>query len=297
MFFLLFYIDHTTLFSPQEEEVYANLIRVVGSEMDIRIRQNIFLIQDKICNKTCTEVTRVSSGSLAEGLDLRGSDIDTMFVLNNVQIIQNVQHINRSVRCTILLLEDDMEFPGFSKLKLIAEDDDEYIYRYFTPECFVETINGLFLSNISLFRKIIEHDINNKSFVHGPCLSDKHEIEDVAPCFHAHTWPRQSEQWIYRHRPGQWPTDILINEIVNYGCILVPIGPKEIDNNDLLWRISFSMAEKQLSHSMNYTQILCYALLKLSLKNIIDRNDKVKGLLCSYFMKTAVFWLSERNLH
>jgi hypothetical protein len=48
-----------------------------------------------------------------------------------------------------------------------------------------------------------------------------------------HTWPRQSEQWIYRHRPGQWPTDILINEIVNYGCILVPIGPKEIDNNDL----------------------------------------------------------------
>jgi hypothetical protein len=44
---------------------------------------------------------------------------------------------------------------------------------------------------------------------------------------------------------------------------------------------------------MNYTQILCYALLKLSLKNIIDRNDEVKGLLCSYFMKTALFWLSE----
>jgi len=53
------------------------------------------------------------------------------------------------------------------------------------------------------------------------------------------------------------------------------------------------MAEKQLLHAMNYTQILCYALLKLSLKNIIDRNDKVKGLLCSYFMKTALFWLSE----
>jgi len=53
------------------------------------------------------------------------------------------------------------------------------------------------------------------------------------------------------------------------------------------------MAKKQLSHAMNYTQILCYALLKLSLKNIIDRNDKVNGLLCSYFMKTALFWLSE----
>jgi hypothetical protein len=58
--------------------------------------------------------------------------------------------------------------------------------------------------------------------------------------------------------------DILIKEIVDYGCLLVPIGPKEIENSELLWRISFSMAEKQLSHSMNYTQILCYALLKLS---------------------------------
>ena len=46
-------------------------------------------------------------------------------------------------------------------------------------------------------------------------------------------------------------------------------------------------------HAMNYTQILCYPLLKLSLKNIIDRNETVKGLLCSYFMKTAVFWLAE----
>jgi hypothetical protein len=48
-------------------------------------------------------------------------------------------------------------------------------------------------------------------------------------------------------------------EIYKYGCILVRIGPKEIENSELLWRISFSMAEKQLSHAMNYTQILCYA--------------------------------------
>ena len=280
------------MFSSQEKEVYNNLIRIVDSEMDIRIRQNMLLINDKIYNKTCTKFNRVSSGSLAEGLDLPGSDRDIMLVLNDVQVIHNVQHINRSARYnTTLLMENDMEFPGFSRLKLIAKGDDEYIIT--SPECFVETINGLFLSNISFIRKLIEITINSKKSTHGPCLSDKHGAVDLAFSVHLHTWPRQAEQWIYRHRPGQWPTDILINEIVNYGCILVPIGPKEIDNNDLLWRISFSMAEKQLSHSMNYTQILCYALLKLSLKNIIDRNDKVKGLLCSYFMKTAVFWLSE----
>jgi hypothetical protein len=251
----------------------------------------MFLIKDTIANNVNTDITQVSSGSLAEGLYLPGSDMDVMFVLNHVQVIHNIQLINLSAQCTTLLMVDDMAIPGFSKLKLIAKGDHEYIYT--TPECFVETINGIFLSNISFVRKFIEHNINNKHSAHGPCLSDKGEAFDAAFCFHLYSWPRQAAKWIHRHRTGQWPPDILIDNIVNYGCILVPIGPKEIENSELLWRISFSMAEKQLSHSMNYTQILCYALLKLSLKNIIDRNDKVKGLLCSYFMKTAVFWLAE----
>jgi hypothetical protein len=40
------------------------LTDVVGSEKDIRIRQNMFLIKDKICNKVHTELTQVSSGLL-----------------------------------------------------------------------------------------------------------------------------------------------------------------------------------------------------------------------------------------
>jgi hypothetical protein len=286
--FFLFYIDHTALFSPHEKEVYDNLICVVGSEMDIRIRQNVFLIKDKIYNRVNTTLTIVSSGSLAEGLDLPGSDMDIMYVFNNVNILQNVQHMNRSARHTTLLIGDEMEFPGFTTLKLIVEGD-----VFNSLEYFVETSNGMYFSSISFIRKCIEENVNYKQSAHGPCLSGKDESVDIAFCFHLHSWPRQAEQWIYRHRPGQWPPEILIDKIVNYGCILVPIGPKEIENSELLWRISFSMAEKQLSHSMNYAQILCYALLKLSLKNIIDRNDKVKGLVCSYFMKTAVFWLSE----
>jgi hypothetical protein len=226
MFFLLSYIDHTSLFSSQEKEIYDNLIRIVGSEMDIRIRQNAILIMDKIFNKVNSKVISISSGSLAEGLDLPGSDIDVMFVLKAVQVIQNLQHMNRSPGCTTLLVEDDMEFPGFSRLKLIAEGDYEYTCT--SPECFVETINGLFLSNISFIRKIIELIINEQKYVHGPCLSDKDGETNIVFCFHLHSWPRQAEQWIYRHRPGKWPPEILIDNIVNYGCILVPIGPKEI---------------------------------------------------------------------
>ena len=100
------------MFSSDEKEVYDNLIRVVGSEMDVRIRQNMHLIKDKIRNKVDTNFTKVSSGSLAEGLDLPGSDMDIMLVFNNVHILQNVQHMNRSARRTTFLIEDEMEFPG-----------------------------------------------------------------------------------------------------------------------------------------------------------------------------------------
>jgi hypothetical protein len=243
------------LFSSDEKEVYDNLIRVVGSEMDIRIRQNMLLIKDMISNKVNINITFVSSGSLAEGLDLPGSDLDLMIVMNGVHIIQNVKHMNRSARSITLLMEYDMAFPGFSRLKLIAESYYQCIFT--STECFVETINGLFLSNICFIRTLMEGLDHLRTSVHGPCISDKDERIDIANCFHLHSWPRQAEQWIYRHRLGQWPSDILINDIVNYGCLLVPIGPKVIENSELLWRISFSMAEKQLSHSMNYTQILC----------------------------------------
>ena len=113
------------MFSSHEKNIYDNLIRVVGSEMDIRIRQNMFLIKDKIDSKKNEAMTKVSSGSLAEGLDLPGSDMDMMYILHRVQVIQNVQHMNRSARRTTLLAEDDMTFPGFCKLKLIAEGDHQ----------------------------------------------------------------------------------------------------------------------------------------------------------------------------
>ena len=41
---------------------------------------------------------------------------------------------------------------------------------------------------------------------------------------------------------------------------------------------------------MNHSQFLCYGLLKIFLKEAIDADPNTKGLLCSYFLKTALFW-------
>jgi thiol:disulfide interchange protein len=68
VYFPRYMLIYTYLLSSHEKEVYDNLVRVVGNEMDIRIRQNMFLIKDKIYNKVNPEKTQLSSGSLAEGL-------------------------------------------------------------------------------------------------------------------------------------------------------------------------------------------------------------------------------------
>jgi hypothetical protein len=56
---------------------------------------------------------------------------------------------------------------------------------------------------------------NHKMLVHGPCVSDTTGFLDFAVCFHLYSWPRQAEHFSHCHRPGQWPPDILIDDIVN----------------------------------------------------------------------------------
>ena len=129
--------------------------------------------------------------AFAEGLDLPGSDMDIMRILNNVQVIQNGQHMHRTARYTNLLLVYDMEFPGFSRLKYIPNSDHEDGHIYTAGECFVETTNGMYMSNNLFIRKFIEVNIGCNKSVHGPCLSDKDGEVDMAICFHLHSWPRE----------------------------------------------------------------------------------------------------------
>ena len=62
------------------------------------------------------------------------------------------------------------------------------------------------------------------------------------------------------------------------------------------WRISFSIAEKHLVWSFSHTQIQMYAILKLVLKEFIKVNcSAINNVLCSYFIKTFLFWKFEET--
>ncbi|XP_071144101.1 uncharacterized protein [Mytilus edulis] len=223
-------------------------------------------------------------------MDLPGSDMDVMFVDDGVNVIQIKRNIKHPVQRTEVFMETDTDHPGFTRLRLVA--GGKRANNFVSNECIVNTQTGQYLSTTKFVNHIKQKNQQNTFSTHGPCLSPTNQTIDIASCLKSKYLPYQAMPWILRYR-RQWPPNAIIDRIINYGCLLVPIGPRIMANCNLLWRISFSVAEKQLVHSFNFTQVLCYGLLKLTLKRIVNTNDDVKDLLCSYFLKTALFWVSE----
>ncbi|VDI46759.1 Hypothetical predicted protein [Mytilus galloprovincialis] len=220
--------------------LYMNLVKTVGSEIDIRNRQKLFIIQDMIFNALARKpYTEISSGSLAEGLDLPGSDIDIMSVISGVDVIQDVRNIKYPVQRTTLLMETDTDHPGFTRLRLIAGGDGEN--DILTYEYFESTSKGLCLSVNKFVSNIKEILQQQHLSTHGPCLLDQGQNVDYAFCLRSRYLPYNTIPWASRYRQ-QWPLNSTIDKIKQYGCLLVPIGPRTIPYCNVLWRLSFSVS-------------------------------------------------------
>ncbi|XP_076072060.1 cyclic GMP-AMP synthase-like receptor 2 [Mytilus galloprovincialis] len=128
------------------------------------------------------------------------------------------------------------------------------------------------------------------SVIHGPCITDRKGIMDFAFCLHNKSWVNPANQWVTRPT-NSWPAAEVKRDIIDHGVLFVPIGVKGSNNEEIEWRLSFSVGEKLLIYTFSHTQLLCYVLLKILLKDVI--NIYSKALLCSYFLKTIIFWVSE----
>ena len=140
--------------------------------------------------------------------------------------------------------------------------------------------------------------------IQGPSLETwyKHEDcsrigTDLVPSIRCQFWPSTAMEWIDRPRHYGWPSLRDINTIVSFGFHLVAVGHHLSPMKSLQWRISFSIAERTLVWSFSHTQIQCYAVMKLMLKEFIKvkSSEGTKGVLCSYFIKTFLFWQYEET--
>ena len=117
--------------------------------------------------------------------------------------------------------------------------------------------------------------IRRPSVQHGHCATFNYQgLEvDYAHCFQSHHWPNGAIPWIQRCQLKKWPPDCVLYSIINARFHVVPISSSPLNPEcDCEWRISFSRAEQILVSSMNHCQLLCYGLLKIYLKEVININ-------------------------
>ncbi|XP_062590354.1 uncharacterized protein LOC134251955 [Saccostrea cucullata] len=200
------------------------------------------------------------------------------------------QYYNNSSK-ELILCDCSESPPGFTLLYLLSPT----LHNEIQGACF-RMKNRYYISS-SKHRQIKCSSESQSSYLHGPCVSRYHGIlgYDLAHCFASDIWPPSASSWI--DRSHSWPPPHIVDDIVKSGCHFVAIGHKlgRHENNE--WRISFSLAEQKLVYAMNHPQFLTYGLLKLFLNRVINKGlDDGDKLLCSYHMKTAVFWAIQQNM-
>ncbi|XP_065943972.1 cyclic GMP-AMP synthase-like receptor 2 isoform X2 [Magallana gigas] len=279
------------MYTKLSESVYLGMCHKIGTPKVVAFRRDIVDILELLENQG--HVWRsMRSGSDREGFRLHGSDVDTMYWSPNHRVIWDFsQSEYYNIHRQRLILCDSSESPaGFTLLWLPLER----ALKIVLSSC-VRMNGGLYISS-SKYREITHTLLSPDDTIHGPCSSGTHgSLEfDSAYCFVSDFWPPSAASWI--DRCHSWPPPHVVNDIVRNGCHFVAIGHKLGNHEDNEWRISFSQAEYKLVYSMNHTQFLTYGLLKLFLKEIINNalGDEDK-LLCSYHMKTAVFWAIQQN--
>ncbi|XP_052106663.1 uncharacterized protein LOC127739119 [Mytilus californianus] len=277
---------------------YKYLCQKIGSVEVVRARRLLYIYRDLKSGRLWPPFTQITSGSKGEGLHLKGSDLDVMYV--NYAFVVYESEKDAVQDCSwippiVLVMDNEDTQPCFTHLQVYTDYENiPYFIKQMLQQHRGENLlsSQLFmLNNLGLSKGLTDPRINK---IHGPCLSDSNDNIDNAYCLKCDQWVSLAQPWISRSRLI-WPTPELISKITSCGVLFVPIGYKGSINENLQWRISFSVAEKVLIFSFNHTQLLCYALLKISLKEIVNRNEDLKGLLCSYFLKTLMFWILEET--
>ena len=275
------------------------LDKVTGTKEQIAIRQDFCRIFD------CTYSIRLQhrihfTGSKAEGLDLPGSDKDYMMDLNgiyNIEVMQSPREESNSSANTLIMCTENVR-PGFALLQMPRVPSN---LAHAT-----EIINGVHYLSSNLMVHFIFQGQTSGVFVNqfsklkrqGPSIEqtvskDSEGIDNVRS-MHCAFWPNVASEWRQRPRYFGWPKPSDISSIVSFGCHLVAVGHPLSESKFTEWRISFSIAERTLVWSFNHVQMQCYAVMKIILKEFIKiKCSSENKVLCSYFIKTFLFWKFE----
>ena len=277
----------------------ALLDDVTGTEESVMIRQDVCKITD--CLLSTDGINTYYTGSKAAGLVLPGSDNDFMIDMNDkydIEVSESLQDLFRATRRNKLLIITDHVPPAFAMLKCVTLQDPWLLGSV------VNMNNEAYLSSQQIVSTPwLQSKKTETSRIQGPSVEVWDEYTDTSqsgddnvPSILCKLWPTSAAEWIERPRHHGWPSQRDKEYIEQFGCHLVPVGHPLSARKSLEWRLSFSIAERTLVWSFNHIQLQCYAVMKLILKEYVKTKcaKKYNSVLCSYFIKTFLFWQFEK---
>ncbi|OWF40106.1 uncharacterized protein LOC110464226 [Mizuhopecten yessoensis] len=281
--------------------LYHILDRSIGSRETVAVRRRSVVVAEQLQNARGSIHDFFLTGSRAEGLGLLESDNDWMFIDKNVVVLCRDQDISNQLETAnklVLMMRKAESRPGYVNL--------EVLHKVHSDPSIVAVGDSQFISSEKYKRThadIASRILQLDTEVHGPAVktkfeySDKPSEMDIVFSFPCYDWPSEANEWMYRSRLHDWPDKKLIEQIVQGGCHLIPVGDKTSPaDQSLQWRISFTTAERKLFHSLTHVQFLVYGLLKYFLKQISKELEKIYGeadILSSYIIKTIVLYAAE----
>jgi hypothetical protein len=295
-------------FSKSEREINRHLVDIE------QVLENILRTTDKETSK----ITGSVSEGMCGGMHMEHTHADFDFVCTARNIKLCTPRTNNVNNPPLLLLNDNGDYdayffveeedncPGYVKL-LLAEmktncavlglcrrmnDDKRYLsnsnikdlfyqkpvkslnkFHRFSPPCHKKEING---PANTLYKKNAIGAISKTDHVY---------------CIHYDMWPNSANSFITRRNTNNWPSNSMLEHIKSQGCDVAPVGHHDSQNNDIQWRISFP-GERNLLLDLTDVQTLCYALIKLIIREIL--NTSQREVVSSFHIKHVMFWCVER---
>ena len=278
------------------QRLYERLLDVVGTEYDVQCRRDIFRYMGKVNGLGDRDSVSISAGSLSEGLDLKGSDEDILLVLKNIDVVSANSNNTKDNETVHVRMEMDKKRPGYACL-LLSDEEERMVNNTSTTDrseiiCIKRSLEKSGKKYIVSSARFRGQFIYPGAETHGPCVTDG--VYDFAIGLQGTIWPHVALERILTSKSKTWLSPTFAAKLFSSGCNYVPVGPKHYYSGTL-WRVSFVQAEKLMVFAMQHVQVLCYGLLKIVLKERIAPRLPSEDSICSYFLKTCMFWLIEET--
>lgn len=300
------YISNKMSFQDQDEnhynsiQLYYCMLLIAGYEEQIKMNRTEIDVYDNLFNQihyAPRYMHRETAGSRKEGLKTQSSDLDLFFYLTDHHVVWDLTHSEGydPATDTLIFMESPEHLPGTAYLRLVNMHRSN---KTISKLSCIQKNDHMYISSELFLKNAESYCRDDKVFQHGPCHTftfDDTEYDYVC-ALACRKWPPQTNNWISRCGKFGWPDNLTIKNMISSGCFLVPIGSKQSRHNndpnlEMEWRLSFVLAEQILVRAMNHCQFMCYALLKVFLLEVLNKDAKKEDQkISSYFLKTAMFW-------